>query len=659
MDIGSLAGTRLGKYELHDEIGRGGMGTVYKAFDPALDRFVAVKLLAPHLVWEKEFIERFLREARAAARLRHPSIVTIHDVGQESGWYYYAMEYLEGETLGDLIRQRGPMALEEAQAILRPLAEALDYAHEQGLVHRDIKPANVIVGPEGRPTLTDFGIARAAREARLTATGAIVGTPEYMSPEQVHGSNVDQWTDQYALGVVAYEMLAGQVPFQAESTAALLHKVVYEPPPSLRQARPDLSVGVEWVLQRALAKEPTERFGNCGEFVGALEQAPPPPAYAPPSPSYVPPASYVPPPSYTPPPPSYTPPPPSYVPPAPSYPPLPPRTEAAPPRRTGLWIGLAAGGILLIGLCTAVLGGALALPTILGTPTLPPPGTVTTLPPIDTATSPSPATATRPQPPTATSPLPDTATPPPPPTEIPVIRNTLGRSVQGRDLEVVTIGNVRGAAVVVVGSIQGDQPNTRALVGYLMEDFAQRRDLIPPGVAFHFIPTINPDGNAAGTRRNANNVDLNRNWDTFDWTANPEQPGGRVNGAGGTDALSEPEAQSLADYLLSHQRKDPRVRVVVWHASQLLSGGGHVYPGYTSDGLDPRAVGLAQRYVKITGYALREDWAPYETTGEVIAWCAEEGIDAIDIVIPRAFSGSERDLREVTIEALLEIARFP
>jgi len=269
----NLIGTRLGKYEIQTEIGRGGMGAVYKGYDLALDRHVAVKVLAPHLVWARESVERFLREARAAARLSHASIVTIHDVGQEAGWYYFVMEYLEGQTLTEAIQERGPLPPGEVLSILRPLADALDYAHQRGLVHRDVKPGNVMVSSAGSATLTDFGIARAAQETRLTSTGTIVGTPEYMSPEQAKGLAVDARSDQYSLAVVAYEMLSGQVPFEAESTLALLHKIVYDPLPPIREINPDLPLGVEAVLRKALAKDPGDRYEGTSGFVEALGRA--------------------------------------------------------------------------------------------------------------------------------------------------------------------------------------------------------------------------------------------------------------------------------------------------------------------------------------------------------------------------------------------------
>jgi len=335
---------------------------------------------------------------------------------------------------------------------------------------------------------------------------------------------------------------------------------------------------------------------------------------------------------------------------------------ATAPKRTGLWIGLGIGGVLLIGLCAAALGGALALPALFGTPTTQPP-TVERL-----TEPPPPTTAPTSPPPTAPpeSPVPPPSEPPPtvPPPVEPTVDTSLhwddiGQSVQGRDLEVATVGDRGGAAIVVVGSIQGDQPNTRDLISYLIEDFNRDRNRIPAGVAFYFIPTINPDGNAAGTRRNAHDVDLNRNWDTFDWTPNPDQPGGVVIGAGGSRPHSEPETQNLAAYLLALQRQNPNLRLVLWHSSQRITSSGQVYPGYTSSGLDNGALDLAWRYADETGYAVKEDWAPYETTGELIIWCAEEGIEAIDIVIPASSAGSNSSLRSLTMEALLETARFP
>ena len=269
----SLIGKTLGQYQILEEIGRGGMAVVYKAHQPALERYVAIKVLPQQFTFDREFVERFLREARAAARLNHPHIVTIHDVGQAGGTYYIVMEYLKGPSLVDLLRQRGALPPQQAAQVVAQVASALDYAHQQGFVHRDVKPSNVLLGAGGVAKLTDFGIVKAAEGTRLTQTGTLLGTPEYMSPEQAKGLGVDHRTDIYSLGVVAYEMLTGRVPFQAESTLALLHKVAYDPLPPIRHTRPDLPAGVEEVLAKALAKEPDERYGTVSAFVDALGRA--------------------------------------------------------------------------------------------------------------------------------------------------------------------------------------------------------------------------------------------------------------------------------------------------------------------------------------------------------------------------------------------------
>ena len=263
----------LGKYQIVEEIGRGGMGAVYKAHDPSLDRTVAIKVLAPHLVWEKDFVERFLREARAAGRLQHPNIIPIHDVGQEGNNYYFVMAYLPGPSLKQRIAQKGKLTPDEALPILRQLADALDYAHSEGLIHRDVKPANVMFDRRGQAVLTDFGIVKAVEESRLTGTGATLGTPHYMAPEQVRGAPVGARSDQYALAIMAFEMLTGQVPFDADTTTAVLFKQINDPPPSIWKICPDLPRATESVMNRTLSKSPDKRYASCNEFVKALEQA--------------------------------------------------------------------------------------------------------------------------------------------------------------------------------------------------------------------------------------------------------------------------------------------------------------------------------------------------------------------------------------------------
>lgn len=267
-----MIGRKLGNYEIVEELGRGGMAVVYRAYQPSLNRHVAIKVLAPQLSFDQQFVERFQREARAAAKLRHPNIVVIHDVARQQDTYYIVMEMLEGRTLKQLIEDKGSLPPERAARIVEQVAGALDYAHEQGFVHRDIKPANIFVGKNDHTTLTDFGIAKAASETQhLTRTGMLIGTPEYMSPEQAEGGAVDYRTDLYALGIVLYQMLAGRAPFQSTTPHATLHAVIYEPPPPLRQLRPDLSPAIESVVMRSINKQPAQRFQSGSEMVAALK----------------------------------------------------------------------------------------------------------------------------------------------------------------------------------------------------------------------------------------------------------------------------------------------------------------------------------------------------------------------------------------------------
>jgi predicted Ser/Thr protein kinase len=270
----SLVGRTLGQYQILDEIGRGGMGAVYKAWQPALQRYVAIKVLTSRL-GDPEVVQRFQREASIAANLSHPNIVTIYDIAQQDNVIFIAMEYVAGRPLSDVISEAGPLPIERLVRILRQVAEALDYAHRLHFVHRDIKPANILVTAEDRAIVTDFGIAKALEgsgaTAQLTAAGTILGTPAYMSPEQIQGQPVDYRTDLYSLGVVCFEMLGGRPPFGGTTTAAILYAQVHTVPPSIRNLNPSVSKRVETALERMLAKQPQDRFPTASAFVAALD----------------------------------------------------------------------------------------------------------------------------------------------------------------------------------------------------------------------------------------------------------------------------------------------------------------------------------------------------------------------------------------------------
>lgn len=271
-EVAGLVGRTWAGYEIVLELGRGGMAVVYKAYQRRLDRFVAVKLLLPQAGVDASLLQRFEREARVAAGLRHPNIVAVYDYGEEQGIPYLVMEYVEGETLASGLGE--VVVFDRALRIVGQVAEALDHAHEKGVIHRDVKPSNVLLARRDWALLSDFGIARALESGpRLTGTGVAIGTPEYMSPEQCRGDEVDGRSDVYSLGVVLYEMLTGRAPFTADTPLSVMLKQVNDPLPAPRSLNPMLPEAVERVMVKALAKDRNYRHATAGGMVAELAGA--------------------------------------------------------------------------------------------------------------------------------------------------------------------------------------------------------------------------------------------------------------------------------------------------------------------------------------------------------------------------------------------------
>ena len=255
-----LTGKTIGRYQVSSLIGRGGMATVYKAHDPSLDRAVALKLLLPQLSADPAFVARFRREARAVAALRHPNIVQVHEFDSADGEYFMVMEFVDGPTLATLLkrlnRKGRRLSREDILRIFPPLCSAIDYANREGMVHRDIKPSNIILTRKGDPVVTDYGIAKVAGATSYTMPGTVVGSAQYMSPEQAQGLPADNRSDIYSLGVCLFEALTGRVPFDGETTASVLAQHLTAPVPSALAFNPELPLEVEAVLARVLARNP-------------------------------------------------------------------------------------------------------------------------------------------------------------------------------------------------------------------------------------------------------------------------------------------------------------------------------------------------------------------------------------------------------------------
>jgi len=275
--MGKLDGQKLGKYELVERMAQGGMAEVYRAFQPGVERYVVIKVLHGHLVDNQDIVARFQREARAAGRLQHPHIVRVIDIGVEDDNYFMVMDYLQGGTLGDYLKVCGRLSVDASLRLAAQLVDALQSAHAQGVVHRDIKPSNILFVDDSyqQVVLTDFGLASLRDDAAgsLTVTGAMVGTPTYMSPEAVRGEVCDERSDLYSLGVVLYEMVTGKPPYTANTPYSMLMKQTNEPLPSPRSINPDLPAVVEELLLRLLAKEPDTRLQSAAQLAQAIHDA--------------------------------------------------------------------------------------------------------------------------------------------------------------------------------------------------------------------------------------------------------------------------------------------------------------------------------------------------------------------------------------------------
>jgi serine/threonine-protein kinase len=276
----------VGRYELEELAGEGGMSSVYRAYDTVLERRVAIKVLHEHFAHDPEHVERFRREARAIARLAHPNVVTVIDRGEWQGRQFIVFEHVAGENLKSVIDREGPLSVERSLDLACQIGRALSFAHRLGIVHRDVKPHNVLIDANGVAKVTDFGIARALdAEDALTATGTVLGTGQYLSPEQANGGRGDERSDQYSLGVVAYELLAGEPPYSGDSLMAVAMRHVNDPVPSIRARRGDVPAQVDAAVSRALAKDPADRYPSMEELTAALESgleagAPPAPGDA-------------------------------------------------------------------------------------------------------------------------------------------------------------------------------------------------------------------------------------------------------------------------------------------------------------------------------------------------------------------------------------------
>ncbi len=651
-DPQELVGRRVEHYVIHKHIARGGMADVYLAYEEELQRKVALKIMLPALVADRQYVVRFQREAQTVAQLDHANIVHIYAIGlTEDGRPYIAMQYIEGGSLHDtLIRvsQQGRLVdTNQSLTIIGKMADALQVAHAAGIVHRDIKPSNILIRPDGRPVLVDLGIASVEGGEKITHTGTLIGTPHYMSPEQASGRAVDARSDLYSLGVILYELLAGRRPFEATEPLAVLHQHVYEQPPPLENFRSDLSPQTIYLVHRCLRKDPNERFQSAAEMRGAINQVikaeggvgvmTQVDGWQPyPTDEYR----------------------------------LSQSKIMTPPAEAPLPAAKSSGGKWLLGLIPLlILLCAVAAWMMVGNPNSPiylfsPPtatvvivagaagellveaATPSSTPELVVAEEVTPEVEAPPAVVADTAVPTDTHTPPPAQAAEPTLTPTasptatadlgperfaIGRSVLGSAIENVRFGSGPKTVIFVGGLHAGSAPSTVSLAQRAITYFTDNPQTIPPTVTLYIVPNANPDspyapGELSG-RLNANGVDLNRNWDCR-WKEDASFRGSVVAGSGGPAPFSEPETQALRDFILDNR---PAV-VVFWEAR---AQDGLSSPG-TCGARPLVSLPPAQTYGIAAGYPIAdfEDLTNQVLNGDGTNWIDQQGVPAIAVLLP-------------------------
>jgi serine/threonine protein kinase len=664
-----LSGKQLGVYQILNPLGEGGMAAVFRAYQPNLGRNVAVKVLPRQLAQEQGYMARFRQEAMILARMQHPHILSIFDFGESGGYTYLVMPLVSGGTLAQKIQGK-PLGLEYTARIISQVASALDYAHAQGIIHRDIKPSNILLDEQGNCLLSDFGIARMVEgTASFTSTGVVIGTPAYMSPEQGRGEKLTPSSDIYSLGIVAYEMVTGRVPFLAETPVAVIFKHIQETLPPPRALNPELPHPAEWAIQKALAKTPSERFGSAGDFAAALQAALPRTGLGEPGQrSAAQPAVQT---RYDLPQPTSNA--------SPSTAVQAPTSPVRPPAKSqqGGWLfyrvprGLVAAAVALLTLAAvayaAVINpqqraqraiafqstqaaasqvalayrdqtleaGWITLTAQSGLAVTPTSGSFPTdpaKPPTATAAPISVKTST----PIPISTPPPTATITPAAIELAVEKGSIGESVSGLPIAFLRIGT--GQKVLVIGAaIHGEEKGAANFAQKIAAWLEQTLDSLPADTRVYVLTSLNPDGSAANTRYNANKIDLNRNWLTQNWITDATGPAGIVKGSGGSQPFSEPETKALSTWLLGLKNQSQgRLAVVFYHLS--ISPEGEVLPAYdllnNEINPEPSAARYAQLYARAAGYQYLTTWTHYSITGEAINWCGEQQLACFDVELP-------------------------